>query len=94
MPDQWTKLSRKAQKEEIEYWMKEKPKLEEARRQHGHTAVPFNDNEFDAIVQDLQARFKEPPAPARPLIQQPFHDENLALLLAEYGDEEDQEKTG
>ena len=93
MPDQWTKLSRKAQKEEIEYWMKEKPKLEEARRQHGHTAVPFDDNEFDAIVQDVQARFREPPAPAMPLVQQPFNDENLALLLAEYGDEYDQERT-
>ena len=68
-----------------------KTKLEEARRQHGHTTVPLDDNEFDAIVQDLQARFKEPPAPAMPLVQQPFNDENLALLLAEYGDEEDQE---
>ena len=43
-------------------------------------------------MQDLQNRFKEPPAPAKPVVQQSFDDENLALLLAEYGDEEDQEK--
>ena len=57
-------MSKNQQKEEIEYWTKEKPKLEEARRQHGHIEVPFSDNEFDAIVQYLQTRFKEPPPPA------------------------------
>ena len=72
--------------------MKEKPKLEEARRQHGHIEVPLSDNDFEGIVQDLKARFKEPSAPAMPLLQQSFDDENLALILAEYGDEEDQER--
>ena len=43
-------------------------------------------------MQDLQARFKEPLAPAMPLLQQDFEDESLALILAEFGDEEDQEE--
>ena len=66
--------------------------MEEARRQHGHTEVPINDTDFERIIEDVQEQFRQPPAPAMPLLEQDFDDENLAMLLQEIGDEEDQER--
>ena len=85
-------MTKKQQKEEIDYWTKEKPKLEEAQRQHGHTSVPTTDTEFERIIEDVQQRFREPPAQAMPLLVHDFENENLAMLLRDFGEEDDQER--
>ena len=41
-------------------------------------------------MQELRTRLRDPPAPAMPLVQRSFEDENLALLLEDYGDDDDQ----
>ena len=82
-------MTKKQQKEEIDYWTKEKPKLEEAQRQHGHTSVPTTDTEFERIIEDVRQRFREAPAQAMPLLTHNFEDEKMAMILREFGEEED-----
>ena len=82
-------MTKKQQKEEIGYWAKEKPKLEEAQGQHGHTSVPTTDTEYERIIEDVRQRFREPPAQAMPLLTHNFEDEKMAMILREFSEEED-----
>ena len=84
-------MTKKQQQEEIDYWAKEKPKLEHAQRTHGTVSIPWNDNEYERIIEDVRQRFREPPAQAMPLITHDFEEEKMALLLREFGEEDDQE---
>ena len=45
---------------------------------------------YHTIVQEVWTIFRDPPVPAMPLVQRYFEEENLGLLLEEYGDDDDQ----
>ena len=65
-------MTKKQQQEEIDYWTREKPKLENAQRTHGTVSIPWNDNEYERIIEDVRQRFREPPAQAMPLLTGDF----------------------
>ena len=85
-------MTKKQQQEEIDYWTREKPKLENAQRTHGTISIPWNDTEYERIIEDVRQRFREPPAQAMPILTRDFEDENLAMLLRDLGEEDDQER--